>query len=93
MQPQAVPEIPDGPLVISAGWGRTGTSSLKVSDFTLVLPYVEPGLGSASLMQGTPVLNASSLSNMLELLSFQLQVLEPLTLTSLHLVGTELAAC
>ena len=27
---QAVPEIPDGPVVISAGWGRTGTSSLKV---------------------------------------------------------------
>ena len=29
-QCRAVPEIPDGPLVISAGWGRTGTSSLKV---------------------------------------------------------------
>ena len=27
----AIPDIPDGPLVISAGWGRTGTSSLKVS--------------------------------------------------------------
>ena len=27
---QAIPESPDGPLVISAGWGRTGTSSLKV---------------------------------------------------------------
>lgn len=26
----ALPEIPNGPLVISAGWGRTGTSSLKV---------------------------------------------------------------
>ena len=29
-QRQSVPQIPDGPLVISAGWGRTGTSSLKV---------------------------------------------------------------
>lgn len=27
----AVPEVPAGPLVISAGWGRTGTSSLKVA--------------------------------------------------------------
>ena len=27
----AIPDIPKGPLVISAGWGRTGTSSLKVS--------------------------------------------------------------
>ena len=27
---QAIPEVPNGPLVISAGWGRTGTSSLKV---------------------------------------------------------------
>ncbi len=26
----ALPEVPAGPLVISAGWGRTGTSSLKV---------------------------------------------------------------
>ena len=25
-----IPLIPNGPLVISAGWGRTGTSSLKV---------------------------------------------------------------
>ncbi|CAL8471246.1 g10788 [Coccomyxa elongata] len=27
----AIPEVPAGPLVISAGWGRTGTSSLKVA--------------------------------------------------------------
>ena len=27
---QAIQEVPNGPLVISAGWGRTGTSSLKV---------------------------------------------------------------
>ena len=27
---RAIPEVPNGPLVISAGWGRTGTSSLKV---------------------------------------------------------------
>ena len=28
---QHIPAVPDGPLVISAGWGRTGTSSLKVN--------------------------------------------------------------
>ena len=33
----AIPEIPNGPLVISAGWGRTGTSSLKVQ------PHLEVG--------------------------------------------------
>ena len=27
---QAISEEANGPLVISAGWGRTGTSSLKV---------------------------------------------------------------
>lgn len=26
-----VPAVPNGPLVVSAGWGRTGTSSLKVT--------------------------------------------------------------
>ena len=31
-----VPAVPNGPLVISAGWGRTGTSSLKVNSHTAV---------------------------------------------------------
>ena len=36
-----IPRVPAGPLVISAGWGRTGTSSLKVRYcFLSICPYV-----------------------------------------------------
>lgn len=36
-----IPRVPAGPLVISAGWGRTGTSSLKVRFCSLSnCPYV-----------------------------------------------------
>ena len=35
-----VPAVPNGPLVISAGWGRTGTSSLKVMHHTAIMAWV-----------------------------------------------------
>ena len=38
----AAPEEPAGPLVISAGWGRTGTSSLKVRDCVPNAPGTKP---------------------------------------------------